>query len=101
MDQTLKDAKQQAGQATDQAETKWAQMKADASAKLANVQVKVQRRNDQLDARVAGSDADWATSDAYSAIDFADWAVENARLAILDAIDARVYADQRAAAVKA
>jgi hypothetical protein len=30
------------------------------------------------------------------ALDFADWAVDNARLAVLDAIDARVYAEQLA-----
>ena len=40
-----------------------------------------------------------AAADAFSAIDFADWAVENARLAILDAIDARAYADEQAAAL--
>ena len=38
-----------------------------------------------------------AEADAYAAIDYADWAVENARVAILDAIDARIYADDKAA----
>ena len=33
------------------------------------------------------------------AIDYADWAVENARLAILDAIDARVTADEKSASL--
>jgi hypothetical protein len=47
---------------------------------------------------MAASDADWAEADAYDAIDYASWAVDNARLAVLDAIDARIYAGERAAA---
>ena len=56
------------------------------------------RPADQVDSDFASSDADMAEADAYAAIDYADWAVENARVAILDAIDARVYADEKAAA---
>jgi hypothetical protein len=37
-----------------------------------------------------------AAADAADAIDFAAWTVDNARLAVLDAIDARAYADERA-----
>jgi hypothetical protein len=48
---------------------------------------------------MAETDAEIAEADAGDAIDFADWAVENARLAILDAIDARAYAVERQAAV--
>ena len=33
---------------------------------------------------------------AAAAIDYASWTVDNARLAVLDAIDARVYADELA-----
>jgi hypothetical protein len=40
----------------------------------------------------AATDADWAEQDAAAAIDYAEWAVDNARLTILDAIDARAYA---------
>jgi hypothetical protein len=40
-----------------------------------------------------------AEADAYAAIDYADWAVENAQVAILDAIDARVSADEKATAL--
>jgi hypothetical protein len=64
-------------------------------------QGKGEHRADALDARIASTEADAAKADAYSAIDFADWAVENARLAMLDAIDARVYADSLAATAKA
>jgi hypothetical protein len=48
------------------------------------------------DANLAASDADWAEDDAAAAIDYAAWTVDNARLAVLDAIDARAYADELA-----
>ena len=54
------------------------------------------RRADQLDAKVAAGQAEGAEADAAEAIDFAAWTVDNARLAVLDAIDARVYADDLA-----
>jgi hypothetical protein len=47
-----------------------------------------------MDAKAAAKDADWAERDAADALDFADWAVDSAQLAILDAIDARVYAEE-------
>ena len=50
-----------------------------------------------MDADFATSDADLAEADALDAIDFADWAVENARLAILDAINSRITANEKAA----
>jgi hypothetical protein len=54
------------------------------------------RRAGRLDAKVAAGQADGAEDDAADAIDFAAWTVDNARLAVLDAIDARVYADELA-----
>ena len=68
-------------------------MKADAAAKMDDFQAKVDKRNRQLDAKAAAREADWAEADAADAIDYADWAVDSAQLAMLDAIDARVYAD--------
>src|SRR6266545_2456376 len=53
----------------------------------------------QQAAKAAASDADRAEGDAADAIDYAEWTVDNARLAVLDAIDARAYADERAKAV--
>jgi hypothetical protein len=95
--QDAKDAQQRAQQRTDQtadrARSKFAQMKADAAGKMDDFQAKVDKRNRQLDAKAAATDADWAEADAADAIDYADWAVDNAQLAMLDAIDARVYAD--------
>ena len=83
----------------DDARDSWEQARADAQAKMAVLKAKAQRRRDKVDADFAASDADWAEADASAAIDYADWAVENARLAILDAIDARITANELAAAV--
>jgi hypothetical protein len=98
LDQAGKDAQQQAGQASDRAQSRWAQMKADAAAKRDDAKAKIDKRTRELDANAAASDADWAEADAADAIDYAAWTVENAQLTILDAIDARTYADQRAKA---
>jgi hypothetical protein len=50
----------------------------------------------QLDAKAAAQDADWPEQDASAAIDCAVWAVDSAQLTVLDALDARAYADERA-----
>ena len=55
-------------------------------------------KSSHVDAKVAANDADWAEADAAEALDFANWAVENAQLAILDAIHARANADKLAKA---
>jgi hypothetical protein len=63
-----------------------------------DVKAKIDKRTRELDAKAADREADWAETDAVDALDFASWAVDNARLAMLDAIDARVYADELAKA---
>ncbi|MGH3333547.1 MAG: hypothetical protein ACRDPJ_19790 [Nocardioidaceae bacterium] len=93
-----KDAKDEAGEAADQGQSKWAQMKADASAKSDEVKAKIGQRTAQLDAKVATADADSSEAEAYDAIRYASWAVELAQVAALDAIDARLYANDRVAA---
>src|SRR6266487_4445553 len=98
MNLAVKDAKQQAGEAAASARSTWAQMKTDAAARMDDLQAKIDKRAQQLDARAAASDADRAEGDAADAIDYAQWTVDNARLAVLDAIDARAYADERARA---
>jgi exonuclease VII large subunit len=79
--------------AADQVDSKWTQVKTDASAKVADLKAKMEQRHREHDAEAATTDADWAESDAAAAIDLASWATDNARLAILDALDARAYAD--------
>jgi hypothetical protein len=61
-----------------------------------DLQARIDKRSDQLDANVAADDAAWAEDDAAAALDYASWTVDNARLAVLDAIDARAYADELA-----
>jgi hypothetical protein len=94
VDLAAKDARQQVGEAAASARSTWAQMKADAAAKLDDFEAKMDRRADQHDAKVAVRQADGAEADAADAIEFAAWTVDHARLAVLDAIDARVYADE-------
>jgi hypothetical protein len=96
VDLAAKDARQDAQAAAASARSKWAQMKADAAAKMEDVKAKIDRRTRQLDAKAAATDADWAEAEAADALDFAEWAVDNAQLAMLDAIDARAYADELA-----
>ena len=96
LDLAAKDARQQVGEAAASARSKWAQMKADAAAKLDDFDAKMDRRADQRDAKLAARQADGAEADAADAIEFAAWTVDHARLAVLDAIDARVYADDLA-----
>jgi len=100
LDLAGKEAKQKAGETAERAQSKWAQMKADATAKMDDAKARIDKRNERLDAKLAADDAAWAEADAADAIDYAQWTVENARLAALDALDARVYADERARAAR-
>jgi hypothetical protein len=76
-------------------------MKTDAAAKRDDVKAKIDKRTRQLDAREAADEADLAEGDAADALDYAAWTVDNAQLDVLDAIDARAYADERAKAAGA
>lgn len=98
LDQSVQNARQEVSQAADNARAKWAQLKADASAKMSDIQADIDKRALHVNAKVAAKDADWAEADAAEALDFADWAIENAQLAILGAIHAGTYADKLAAA---
>ena len=89
-----KDARQQVDEAAASTRSKWAQIKADAAVKLDRLEEERDRRADQRDVKVATRQADGAEADAADAIEFAAWTVDHARLAVLDAIDARVYADE-------
>jgi hypothetical protein len=71
--------REKAGQAAGQAQGQWQAMQADAAEKHAEI----------------------AAEDAADAVDYALWTVDAARLAVLDAIDARARADERAAALRA
>jgi hypothetical protein len=88
-----KDARQQATQAAGSAGGKWDELKAEVAARMDALKAKIDNRPGQADARAAEADADHAAAEAAHAIDYASWTVENARLAALDAIDARVFSD--------
>ena len=92
----MQGAKQQVEETADRAESKWAQMKADAAARREDFKAKIEKRAEQRDAKAAAKEADWAELDASDAIDYAVYAVDGAQLAVLNALDARVYADEQA-----
>jgi hypothetical protein len=76
--------------------SKWDKMRADAADKMDEIKARIDKRNQKMGADMSATDADLAEFDAGAAIDLALWTVGNARLAVLDAIDARAYADARA-----
>ena len=90
--------KAKAGQAAGRAQSQWAALKADAAARQAAFQDKIDRRRDEHDAKVAERDAEDAEDDAADALDYAAWVVDQAQLAVLDAVDARTRANALAAA---
>ena len=88
--------KAKAGQAAGRAQSQWAALKADAAARQAAFQDKIDRKRDEHDAKVAERDAEDAEADAADALDYAAWVVDQAQLAVLDAVDARTWADAQA-----
>ena len=91
-------AREKAGQAVGRGQSQWQSMKADAAARMRDLHGRIGRKRDELDAKVAEDDAGAAEEEAVDALDYARWAVAEAELAVLDAIDARTWADERAAA---
>jgi hypothetical protein len=96
-----RDAEREVGKPPDETQSKWAQMKADASMKMEDIKTKIDKRNEKIDADMTATDADFAEVEAADAIGYAEWVVDNARLAVLDALDARAYAAERARAAAA
>ena len=94
LDRSAEITREQLAQASDSVRATWAELKSEAAARMSNVKANLDRRALQMDAKGAAKEADWAEADAADALDFADWAVENAELAMLDAIHARTYADE-------
>jgi hypothetical protein len=90
--------KAQAGQATEHAQSQWKLMKASAAAKTQDLHDRIGRQRDEHDVKKAEQQAEDAEDDAADALDYALWVVDQAQLAVLDAIDARSWADARAAA---
>jgi len=75
--------------------SKWENMRADAADEMNEVKARIDKEP-KMDADMAAMDVDLDEPDADEAIDQAPWPVGNARLAVLDALDARANADARA-----
>jgi DNA anti-recombination protein RmuC len=80
----------------DELEQRVAATKATVQAAAAESREQLRQRIDQ--AQQDAKDAQQRAQQRADALDFAEWAVDNAQLAMLDAIDARVYADDLAKA---
>jgi chromosome segregation ATPase len=90
--------KAKVGQAGEQAQSQWQSMRADAAARAQDLRDRMDRQRDERDAKKAERQAEAAEEDAADALDYALWVIDQAELAVLDAIDARSWADARAAA---
>jgi hypothetical protein len=86
-----------AGQAADQSQNQWQAMKADLAAKMRDLHDRIDRKRGEVSADIADDDATAAVDAAVDALDYAAWTVWQAELTVLDAIDARARADERAA----
>jgi hypothetical protein len=90
----VKHAERQTKQAADGTRSKWAQLKAGVATRSGDAKAKHDERSRQLDTKAAAHDADRAEDEAAEALNFATWAIVNAEVAILDALDARLHADE-------
>ena len=85
---------QQIQSAGDNAAKDWNARKAKIAADVDALKAKVVRKKHELDARRAESEADNLEWDASLAIDYAIASVDQARLAVLDAIAGRIQAEK-------
>ena len=90
--------KAQAGQASEHAQSQWKSLKADTAARNQALRDRIDHQRDEHDVKKAEQQAEDAEDDAADALDYALWVVDQAQLTVLDAIDARTWADARAAA---
>lgn len=93
----VRTAEHQAQQVAADAQSSWTRLKTELSTKAAEARTRLDERGRQLDAKAAAHDADRAEQEAAAGLDLALWAVVNAEAAVLEAIDARLRADEFAA----
>lgn len=94
-------AREKAGQSAGQVQSQWQSIRADAVARTQDMHDRINRKHDELDAKEAERHAEHAETDAEQALDFAWWAVGEAQLSVLHALDARAWADERMATSRA
>jgi hypothetical protein len=87
-----------AGQAADQSQNQWQAMKAHVAAKMRELHGRMERTKGEVSADIADGDAADAEDNAVDALDYAAWTVWQAEATVVDALDARARADERAAA---
>ena len=92
------DAAQKVEESSAEAKSRWSTFKSHLDAKKDEIAHRIDARAKQHDLKHAVRTADLAEYDAIDAIDFAELALHNAYLSVLDALDARLYADELAAA---
>jgi len=78
----------------DSAAKDWNARKAKIAADMEALKAKVAQKKHELDARRAESEADRLEGDAGLAIDYAIASVDQAKLAVLDAVAGRIRADE-------
>ena len=91
-------ASDKAGQAAGRAQSPWQSIKANAAVGARDLQDRIDRKRHDLDVKSAERDAEDSEENALDALGFARWAVKQAEVAVLDAVDTRAWADERAAA---
>ena len=85
--------KQSVKAASDAGSTKWGAMEAKLGADVDALKARVSEKKRAIDASIAERDAEDAEDDASFAIDYAVTSFEQARLAVFDAISARLDAE--------
>lgn len=91
---TTEKVNQQIQSVGDSAAKGWSARKAKIAADMDALKAKVARKKHELDARRAESQAERLEWDAGLAIDYAIASVDQARLAVLDALAGRIEADE-------
>lgn len=92
------DAAQKVEASSAEAKSRWGAFKSNLDAKKDEIAQRIDARAKEHDLKHAVRTADLAEYDAIDAIDFAELALHNAYLSVLDALDARLYADEMSAA---
>jgi len=90
---TTEKVNQQIQSVNDSVTKDWNARKAKISADMDALKAKVVRKKHELDAKRAEKEADRLASDAGMAIDYAIAAIDQARLAVLDAVASRIEAE--------
>ena len=84
---------------SDEASSSWTALKQDMKARVGALHERAEARRRQAGATVAEHDAEWCEGNAEDAISFARWAIDNAGVAVLTAVQMRLRADSKAARV--